>query len=108
MSPTPAQRDAYDAWKTEPPDNSLAEAAFDSRCRQAFHDYLDDGWLPGNHDPSHVDQLMTEQMPEALDGLIKAKDDAELLELAKSIREKRIEIIEELIADHLPAERAAA
>lgn len=108
MNLTPAQRDAFDRMMTEPPDNSLAEAAFDSECRDAFDRYLDDGWLPNGHDPSHVDERLLEEMPEALDGLIKANDDAELLELAKAVREKRIEIIEQLIADHLPAQRAAA
>lgn len=108
MNRTPAERDAYDARMTEPPDNSLAEAAFSSECGRVFDDYLETGWLPGGHDPSHVDERLLEAMPAALDGLIKADDDGELLELAKQIREKRIEIIEELIADHLPAQRAAA
>lgn len=40
---------------------------------------------------------------DVVDGLIKAKDDAELLALAKQIRDKRIEIIEDLITDNLEA-----
>ncbi|UQI42714.1 hypothetical protein [Vreelandella venusta] len=87
----------------DPPDDSVERDAFEKETVQAFDEYLSDGWLPGNHDPSHVDERMLEQIPEALDGLIKAKDDDELLALAKQIRDKRIEIIEGLITDNLEA-----
>lgn len=87
----------------DPPDDSVERDAFEKETVQAFDEYLADGWLPGNYDPSHVDERMLEQIPEALDGLIKAKDDAELLALAKQIRDKRIEIIEDLITDNLEA-----
>ena len=87
----------------DPPDDSVERDAFEKETVQAFDEYLADGWLPGNYDPSHVDELMLEQIPEALDGLIKAKDDDELLALAKQIRDKRIEIIEGLITDNLEA-----
>ncbi len=87
----------------DPPDDSVERDAFEKETVQAFNEYLADGWLPGNYDPSHVDERMLEQIPEALDGLIKAKDDDELLALAKQIRDKRIEIIEGLITDNLEA-----
>ena len=87
----------------DPPDDSVERDAFEKETVQAFDEYLADGWLPGNYDPSHVDERMLEQIPEALDGLIKAKDDDELLALAKQIRDKRIEIIEDLITDNLEA-----
>lgn len=87
----------------DPPDDSVERDAFEKETVQAFDEYLADGWLPGNYDPSHVDERMLEQIPEALDGLIKAKDDKELLALAKQIRDKRIEIIDGLITDNLEA-----
>lgn len=87
----------------DPPDDSVERDAFEREMVQAFDEYLADGWLPGNYDPSHVDERMLEQIPEALDGLIKAKDDDELLALAKQIRDKRIEIIDGLITDNLEA-----
>ncbi|UTA79000.1 hypothetical protein J4377_13665 [Halomonas sp. XH26] len=87
----------------DPPDDSVERDAFEREMVQAFDEYLSDGWLPGGHDPSDVDERMLEQIPEALDALIKAKDDAELLALAKQIRDKRIEIIDGLITDNLEA-----
>ena len=87
----------------DPPDDSVERAAFEKMCELAFSEYLKDGWLPGGYDPSHVDERLLEEMPEALDGLIEAKDDAELLALAKQVRDKRIEIIDDLITDNLKA-----
>ncbi|WP_339885363.1 hypothetical protein [Vreelandella maris] len=87
----------------DPPDDSVERDAFERETVQAFNEYLADGWLPGGYDPSHVDERLLEELPEALDGLIRAESDDELLALAKQIRDKRIEIIDGLITDNLEA-----
>ncbi|TFH85231.1 hypothetical protein EQG41_18120 [Billgrantia azerbaijanica] len=92
----------------EPPDDSEAELAFEQACDAAFDRYIADGWLPDGRDPSHVDQLMSKQIPEAMDQLMIARDDAALLEIAKRIRGTRIEIVEGLIKNSLPKARRAA
>ena len=87
----------------DPPDDSVERDAHEQEVIRLFNEYLADGWLPGNHDTSHVDTQMTEEIPEALDGLITAEDDEALLVLAKQIRDKRIEVIESLIEENMEA-----
>lgn len=92
----------------EPRDDSAEELAFEQACDAAFDEYIADGNLPDGRDPSHVDQLMSEELPEALDQMMITKDDDALLEIAKRIRDTRIEIVEGLIKDALPRHRKAA
>jgi len=87
----------------DPPDDSVERDQYEQAVIAAFNDYLADGNLPGLHDTSHVDTRMTEEIPEALDGLITAEDDEALLVLAKQIRDKRIEVIESLIEENMEA-----
>lgn len=93
-----SMRAAQQAWDDMlPPDDSEWELAFERRCDDAFDEYIADGNLPDGRDPSHVDTLMAEKIPEALDALMIAKDDAALLVIAKRIRDTRIEIVEDII-----------
>ena len=85
----------------DPPDDSVERDLHEKAVIAAFNEYLADGNLPGLHDTSHVDDQMLEELPEALDGLITAEDDAALLALAKKLRDKRIEVIESLIIENL-------
>jgi len=87
----------------DPPDDSVERAEFEQATIRAFNEYLNDGNLPGLHDIGHVDDQLLEELPGVLDKLITAKDDAELLALAKRIRDKRIEVIESLIEENIDA-----
>jgi hypothetical protein len=81
----------------DPPDDTENELAFDAACEAAWVEYLDSGSLPDGRDAGDVDELLSELG--ILDDLLTAKNDDDLLDAAKAIRDARQEIVDGIIRD---------
>lgn len=81
----------------DPPDDAENEAEFDAACNAAWEEYLDNGTLPDGLSACVVDELLSELG--ILDDLLLAKNDDDLLDAAKAIRDARHSIVDGLIRD---------
>ena len=95
--------DSYDAWKTTDTEGDRyaeQESEFERAVEVAWSDYLETGDIAGTTmDASNVDDLLGEHG--LLDDLLKARDDDELLDVAKKIRDARMQIVDNLIRESI-------
>lgn len=91
---------SYDNWKQHNPHDDIDaenEFALDAACEAAWEEYLDNGTLPDGRDAGDVDDLLSELG--ILDDLLTAKNDDDLLDAAKAIRDARQKIVDGMIRD---------
>lgn len=91
---------SYDNWKQHNPQDDIDaenEAAFEHACEAAWEEYLDSGSLPDGRDAGDVDELLSELG--IIDDLLLAKNDDDLLDAAKAIRDARQTIVDGIIRD---------